>query len=99
MLGMEELKCNRKDRAVDHPIKGTRPLGVVSASAAASQDAPEQQIIECRKRNSKGESVITHRYRKGRLLGKVRTRREDGKKQTHVNTCSAIVRVSVSLRA
>lgn len=72
MLGMEELKCNRKDRAVDHPVKGTRP-GAVSASAPPSRDAPEQQIIECRKRNSKGESVVTHRYRKGRLLGKVRT--------------------------
>lgn len=84
-MGMEEIKSSRKDRAVDHhPInsKGTRPTGAVSASpASASQDAPEQQIIECRKKNSKGESVVTHRYRKGRLLGKVRTRKERTEKR------------------
>lgn len=96
MLGMEELKCNRKDRAVDHPAKGTRPMGAVSSQAAASREAPEQQIIECRKRNSKGESVITHRYRKGRLLGKVSTQREDGTHHTHVNACKSCVFIVLS---
>lgn len=84
MLGMEG---NRKDRVID-PVKGTRP---VSASAA-SQDAPaEQQIIECRKRNSKGESVITHRYRKGRLLGKVSFSRERTRTRTHAKLRIAVV--------
>lgn len=43
-----------------------------AATATRSQDALVQPIIiECRKKNSKQESVITHRFRKGRLLGKV----------------------------
>lgn len=43
------------------------------AKAPASQDALAQPtIIECRKKNSKQESVVTHRFRKGKLLGKVR---------------------------
>lgn len=73
--GMEELQChNRKETAAavasaDTKKLSTRHLG--GSAPAASQDAPPQQIIECRKKNSKGESVITHRYRKGRLLGKV----------------------------
>lgn len=47
-------------------------------SAAGSQDAPAAQIIECKKKNSKGETVVTHRYRKGRLLGKVCYERKAG---------------------
>ncbi|CAM9279186.1 unnamed protein product [Ectocarpus sp. 13 AM-2016] len=40
-----------------------------ASSLPASQDA-QPVIIECRKKNSKQESVVTHRFRKGRLLGK-----------------------------
>lgn len=42
-----------------------------TAAGVVCNEPPSPQVIECRKKNSRGESVITHRYYKGRLLGKV----------------------------
>lgn len=71
-IRMEEQQHRRKETSES----GTRHhhhLAKASSSAPASQDALVQPvIIECRKKNSKQESVVTHRFRKGKLLGKVR---------------------------
>lgn len=45
-----------------------------AAGTGTQQQQLQQQIIECRKKNSRGQSVVTHRYYKGRLLGKVSVR-------------------------
>lgn len=71
-LRMEEQQHRRKEvgesGARHHLAKASS-----SSAAPASQDALAQPIIiECRKKNSKQESVVTHRFRKGKLLGKVR---------------------------
>lgn len=74
-LRVEEKQHRRKETLES----GTRHhLAKASSSAAhASEDALAQPIvIECRKKNSRQESVVTHRFRKGKLLGKVRMCRE-----------------------
>ena len=74
---MEEQQQQRRREASESGTRHHLAKKASSASAAtasASQDAQAQQpiIIECRKKNSKQESVVTHRFRKGKLLGKVR---------------------------
>lgn len=59
--------------------------------AAGSQDAPAAQIIECKKKNSKGETVVTHRYRKGRLLGKVCNEKKAGDAECMRDTRSRLL--------
>lgn len=74
--GMEHVQSRREPVVVPNKQGQQRQLGapttaVAEAAAAVSQDTPAQQIIECRKKNANGESVVTHRFRKGRFLGKV----------------------------
>lgn len=68
---MEQPRQLRKELALDSK-KQSQVAPAAGAAETRGQEATAPQIIECRKKNSSGESVITHRYRKGRLLGKVR---------------------------
>lgn len=68
-----------------HHLAKASPKASSSAAAPVSQDALAQPIIiECRKKNSKQESVVTHRFHKGKLLGKVWVyrEREQGERET-----------------
>ena len=65
-------KYLKKDMAVDSKVSSA--TGTTRASGSDSGGNQKDLIIECRKKNSRGESVITHRFRKGKLLGKVRER-------------------------
>jgi hypothetical protein len=45
----------------------------VAASGEPSDEVKRPEIIEHRRKNSRGEEVLVKRYLKGRFLGKVRT--------------------------
>jgi hypothetical protein len=45
----------------------------VAATAAPNDEAKRPEIIEHRRKNSRGEEVLVKRYLKGRFLGKVCT--------------------------
>lgn len=65
--GAEPISSSRAKQA-----EAVATLGEAGTSSATKQQQP--QIIECRKKDSRGESVVTNRYYKGKLLGKVRER-------------------------
>ncbi|CAM9822421.1 unnamed protein product, partial [Discosporangium mesarthrocarpum] len=69
MATQELPSTRRREQPQDVASQGAKATGGVGARSA-KETSPAQEIIECRKKNSKGEEVVVHRYLKGRLLGK-----------------------------
>lgn len=64
-------ETNRQHHGADN--ERTKAASRHATTSTTSNESATPQVIECRKKNAKGEMVITHRYYKGRLLGKVTT--------------------------